>query len=143
MPQPEAPLLTGWSSLKFVGKHTHTLPQLLGEDTDSRPQQLAQAVTHSPAAAPGAEPLTQLTHPGRDRLLMHRAQTDKHTHWTCLHLTGLFTAFSAYRPLCSSMHPFACVPMGICTPYPIPVAILAQVSPGLQSQLLQNPGSWK
>lgn len=25
MPQPEAPLLTGWSSLKFAGKHTHSL----------------------------------------------------------------------------------------------------------------------
>lgn len=88
-------------------------------------------MTHSPAPAPGAEPLTQLTHPwkGQTVVAMHRAQADKHTLWTHLHSTdslhNVFCLPSSLFPL----RPFPCVPTGICVPHPIPAPILVQVSP--------------
>lgn len=81
MPQPEVSLLTGWSSLKFAGKHTHTLSPTLGKI-----QPLAPSSWHrhpgcdpQPCSSPCAEPLTRLTQPWEGQTA-HAQGSDGQTH---------------------------------------------------------------
>lgn len=128
-PRPKAPLLSGWSSLKFVGEHTdaphahpfrgryrHLPPAAGTRHSGCDPHPSSRHWRRAPHSPPSAL--------WRTGCGDHVRGSARQTHWPELLYIWLapFIPFLAYSPLCSSLHTFSVSPRGLyssahsCTP---------------------------